>query len=1165
MSLQFYLGRSGMGKSTAMYQEINEMITRDPNGPPVIVITPDQMTFQVEQQLVRLSEKGMTRAQVYSFPRLAWKVFQETGGAAKTALQKTGKQMLIRKVISEQRKHFRLYETSSYADGFIDQVDEVITEWKTHNVSKTAMRDMATELESSGATGADRILTAKLQDLLLIWEEMDKIIGDRYIGSEEQLFWLTEKVASSAYLAEAVVYIDGFHRFTPQELSVVGQLLQYSQDVRVALTLDDLTNKEDTHPAPDMFRQTAKTYYQLSGLAEEHAVAVEKPYWFNGGAANKHEALQHLERFMENRSYKTSRGGDAVTVKNAVNRRTEVEECARDIAALVRDHNYRYEDIAVVARNPGDYNHIIETVFQDYRVPVFMDETRPVLNHPAVEFIRSALETIAERWRYESVFRTFKTDMLFDVHESWTEARKQVDFLENYVLARNVKEKDWKSEEQWVYRYHATNVEDDWEHKDNHEIERDIHQTRMRLSAPLFSLQARLKKARTVREKAGALFTFLEELRIPEKLEMMRDDCLHHNRLEMAREHEQIWDMIVDLLEQMVEVAGDDKAGMQTFQQMMEAGFTKATFSIVPPSLDQVTAADMERSRLLDIKVVYLLGVNEGVLPAALEESSMLQEGDRAWLEQQGIELEESGEAKLLNENFLIYRTMSLPSDRLIVSYPMADEEGKRLQPSIVIQQLLDMFPDQAPVLIQNEPGVYSKEEQLHFVNASMKTMSFLIGELERCRQGEDVAELWWSVYNVFVKNNRMEKLTKSLFYRNEAVALSRETTRELYGRKMKTSVSRMEQYEACAFRQFASYGLKLKERQLYKLEAPDIGQLFHAALKDVTKAVYRDGRTWEELSEQNARDYAEEAVHELAPAIQRQILLSNSRHQYLLKKLEETVQRASMILSQQAKSSRFSPIGLEVGFGPSEEIPPLLFELSDGTQMEVAGRIDRVDQAVSDSGVLLRVIDYKSSAKDLRPEEVFFGLALQMLVYLDVVLSFSEEWLGTKADPAGVLYFNVHNPIIQAGRSWSPEDIEQEMMKQFRMKGILPDDPGIAKMMDERLEAGADSFIVPARLNKGGGFNKQSPVVSKEQFERLRGHIREKIRHIGEQLRAGDTSIQPFQMKQKKACDYCEFHSVCQFDRGFPGNEFRSFRSGGMKWETLFQEEENDESEDHS
>ena len=808
MSLQFYLGRSGMGKSTAMYQEINEMITRDPNGPPVIVITPDQMTFQVEQQLVRLSEKGMTRAQVYSFPRLAWKVFQETGGAAKTALQKTGKQMLIRKVISEQRKHFRLYETSSYTDGFIDQVDEVITEWKTHNVSKTAMRDMATELESSGATGADRILTAKLQDLLLIWEEMDKIIGDRYIGSEEQLFWLTEKVASSAYLAEAVVYIDGFHRFTPQELSVVGQLLQYSQDVRVALTLDDLTNKEDTHPAPDMFRQTAKTYYQLNGLAEEHAVAVEKPYWFNGGATNKHEALQHLERFMENRSYKTSRGGDAVTVKNAVNRRTEVEECARDIAALVRDHNYRYEDIAVVARNPGDYNHIIETVFQDYRVPVFVDEPRPVLNHPVVEFIRSALETIAERWRYESVFRTFKTDMLFDVHESWTEARKQVDFLENYVLARNVKEKDWKSEEQWVYRYHATNVEDDWEHKDNHEIERDIHQTRMRLSAPLFSLQARLKKARTVREKAGALFTFLEELRIPEKLEMMRDDCLHHNRLEMAREHEQIWDMIVDLLEQMVEVAGDDKAGMQTFQQMMEAGFTKATFSIVPPSLDQVTAADMERSRLLDIKVVYLLGVNEGVLPAALEESSMLQEGDRDWLEQQGIELEESGEAKLLNENFLIYRTMSLPSDKLIVSYPMADEEGKRLQPSIVIQQLLDMFPDQAPVLIQNEPGVYSKEEQLHFVNASMKTMSFLIGELERCRQGEDVAELWWSVYNVFVKNNRMEKLTKSLFYRNEAVALSRETTRELYGRKMKTSVSRMEQYEACAFRQFASYGL---------------------------------------------------------------------------------------------------------------------------------------------------------------------------------------------------------------------------------------------------------------------------------------------------------------------------------------------------------------------
>ncbi|MED4206086.1 helicase-exonuclease AddAB subunit AddB [Neobacillus mesonae] len=1137
MSLRMVIGRSGSGKTAMFLKEIRDKLVENPEGPPLIYIVPEQMTFQTEYGLATDKEiGGMIRTQVYSFSRLAWRILQETGGISRTHLNSVGISMLIRKIIEEQREKLKLFQRAVDKNGFIKQLEQMVTEFKRYCIRPEELVNSSNQLSSNA-------LQDKLHDLEIIYQKFEDEIFGKYVDSEDYFRLLAEKIASSSYLYNAEIYIDGFYSFSPQEYQIIQELAGHCKRLSIAMTTDRLSF--NTPPDElDLFRAANETCCTLFEMASALQLEIEQPVVLQQQRKWDHPSLMHLEKNFDERPVQSYQGEPAIHLSQAANRRAEIEGIAREIYQLVRTKGYRYRDIALLIRNGRDYHEIVEPVFSDSQIPYFIDQKRTMLNHPLIELIRSSLEVIHSYWRYEPVFRVVKTELIFPLQENLGKMREKMDKLENYVLAYGINGSKWTKKERWVYRNIRglelgtklqTDAEKEWE--------QELNELKIMITAPLLRLSRRLNRADSGRKLCEAIYLYLEELDVPAKLENWKTAAEEKGNLVQAREHEQVWNAVIDLLDQYVEILADDKVPLKSFSAILEAGFESLHFSLIPPALDQVLIGDLEKSRLNQIKVVFVAGVNEGVLPAKISDEGILTDEDRELLKMQGVKLAPNSRIRLLDENFLAYKAFTAPSDLLYVSCPLANEEGKSLIPSSYIKRLKEMFPEAQELFYVTDPADLMEHEQLSFVTNETTTLSYLNAQLQLKSRNYPISDLWWDVYNYYLKSpekQQAQKVLSSLFYTNQTVKLVKETADELYGETIQASVSRMELYNACAFSHFAQHGLKLRERQVFRLEAPDIGELFHAALKQIADIVNEQKLSWAQLSRQQCEALAKEAVNTLAPKLQNEILLSSERHHYIRRKLEQIITRASLVLSEHAKVSGFSPIGLELGFGPKGKLPPLAFSLKNGKRMELAGRIDRVDQAkVDDTSVYLRVVDYKSSQKDVNLTEVYYGLALQMLTYLDIVMTHSKELVEMKASPAGVLYFHVHNPFVNSTKVLTVEEIEQEILKKFKMNGLMVSDPEVIRLMDQTLESG-DSQIIAAGIKKDGQLSKKSKVASLKEFDDLRDYVRGIYQKTGNEIMDGETNISPYKLKEKIPCTFCPFKSVCQFDESIEPNRFR-------------------------
>ncbi|MHC8971135.1 helicase-exonuclease AddAB subunit AddB [Priestia aryabhattai] len=1144
MGLQFLLGRSGSGKTEYLLNSMRQELLNAPLGHPLIYIVPEQMTFQSEYALVQTPGlEGMMRAQVYSFTRLAWRILQEVGGISRYHVDQTGIHMMLKKIIEHQKKELRLFANSSEQAGFIEELEKMVKEFKQYTVDAPSLEEMKQKLQAED----EKVLADKLHDLHLIYGELEKQLMTKYVDGEDYLKLLSEKVASSAYLAQATIYVDGFHHYTPQELTVLVELMKVCRKVKIAVTSD--YSYQDFIPNDlHLFRLTSETYQEIMSLAAENGIEIQEPNVFNEQKRHQNSPeLAYLERYYDERPTPEFQSEpEHIQLLPAVSRRAEVEGIAREVLSLVRDHGYRYRDIALIVRNAEDYHDLLQTIFRDYEIPYFIDQKRAMFHHPLVEFIRSVLEVVSGSWRYETIFRAVKTDLLFPLSSDVHQLREEMDELENYVLAYGIQGSKWTSKEPFTYRKYLS-LEDMNLGKTDEELafEQKINELKNMIVPPIYSLQQKLKQAKIGKEKAEALYRFLTNLDIPQKIEALRNRCEEEGKLQEAREHEQVWKAILHLFDQFVEMMGEEKVSISLFADLFETGLDSMQFALVPPALDQVVVASFERSRLSDIKASFVLGVNDGVIPAKPKSDGLLSEKEREQLLESGLLLAPTGRQKLFDEQFLIYLALSSSSEKLYVSYPLANEEGKTLLPSLVINRVKELFPLLQEKLLMTEPTDLEEEKQVDYITNPLTSIAHLASQLQGWKRHYPMSSAWWDVYNFYVENSDWnsysEKVLSSLFYKNEAKRLTKKTSQRLYGKHIQASVSRMEKFEACPYAHFASHGLKLKERKVFKLAAPDIGELFHAALKMISDELRGGQKEWKNLTRKDCQQLSTAAVHELAPRLQNEILLSSNRHHYLTHKLQQIIERASLVLSEHAKVSGFVPVGLELGFGPSAELPSMQFTLPNGHTMELVGRIDRVDKAESSRGLLLRIVDYKSSDKALNLVEVYYGLSLQILAYLDIVVTYAEQLLHDNrgALPAGVLYFHVHNPMINSTKALQPDQIEAEIFKKFKMKGLLLGDEEAVRLMDETLESG-HSQVISAGIKKTGGFYSNSSVASEEDFTHLRQYVRGKFVEAGTEITNGKIDISPYKLKDKTPCAFCEYRSICQFDESMENNEYR-------------------------
>ncbi|RXZ77177.1 helicase-exonuclease AddAB subunit AddB [Paenibacillaceae bacterium] len=1171
MGLRFVIGRSGSGKTRTCLDEIRDRLRENPDGPPLIMLVPEQATFQTEYELARTPDlSGTIRAQALSFRRLSFRIMQETGGTSLIPINDNGRNMLIYKILRRFESEFQLFQTAADQHGFVERVGDLLTEWKRYGINETILSEyiaIHADRKSGNATDVSggTLLERKLHDLRLIYREIEQELAGRYLDAEDYLQWMVKGCQEAPILRNAEIWVDGFYGFTPNEFQALEQLMRHADNMTITLCLDRPYEEGERPHELDLFHPAAETYIRLRALAEQNEIALAAPVLLSQEPLPRFQGnpmLAHLERHMSSRQpmtnkaervYDTTDARCGISLHAAANRRAEVEAVARDMISRAQD-GMRWRDFAVMVRNSVDYNDYVEAVFSDYEIPFFLDQKNKVLNHPLIEFIRSALETVVHGWNYEAVFRCIKSEMLLPLDGSI--GREALDKLENYVLAAGIDGRRWLDTKRWKPLIHDTldDIPGEPGRSSISDFER-IMESREAIVAPLRRLGLALKKAPDIRAKCEALYRLLDHTDAADRLERWSQREAAAGRVQRSREYGQLWDGVLNLLDQMVELAGDQQVSMELFAGMMEAGLESLKLAAVPPSLDQVLVGSMDRTRSGTIEVCYVLGANDGIMPMRMQEDGVLTEQERERLEGGGLHMAPGVRRRLLDERFLIYNALTAPRKHLWVSYPQADEEGKSMHPSEVIRHLKQMFPGLPEQLIAGDPHPeMTAIEQLSFVAHPRRTLSYLVAKLREWREGNEISDHWWGVFNWFAAHpqwsEKLRILVDSLYYSNEEPSLSGDTALMLYGNQLQASVSRIERFVSCPFQHFAIHGLKLKERRLHRLQAPDIGQLFHAALSKLAGGF---GERWGAASEAQIRAQAAATVAELAPRLQSQILLSSSRFQYIARKLTQIVAQAAIILGEHSRRALFQPVGLEIGFGSGGSLPALTLPIGAGRSMEIIGRIDRVDAAETEEGVLLRVMDYKSSATSLRLEEVAHGLSLQMLTYLDVLLTHAPIWLGRPALPAGVLYFHVHNPLLLSANRLNSEEANSQILKRFKLRGMLLADNEVVRMMDNELETG-HSELLPVALKKDGAFYGTSSVADNQQWDVLRRSVRGTLGRIGRRIVQGEVSIAPYRMGNKTPCAFCSYKPVCQFDPLFEGNDYIKLGKSGKDdvWQAL-------------
>ncbi len=1148
MSLRFIIGRAGAGKTRACLDQVREELLAGPAGGPLILLVPEQATFQTEYALACTPGlQGFTRAQVLSFRRLAYRVLQEVGGAARAHIGELGKRMVLRRLLEKRRAEFKIFRRSAGLPGFADTLARTLGEIKTYCISPEELALTAAALR--GIAGAD-LLADKLSDLHLLYSDLEVELSDRFTDPDDYLNLLADRLEFSLAVRGGEVWVDGFSGFTPQEYRVLAALMRTANRVNITLCTD-MGSLSGSCDETALFYSVRETYDTLCETAARAKAPVERPLALDEAGPGRYRNLDliHLERYFFKRptlSVKAYEKGVILAV--AASPRAETEGVAREITTLCRDEGYRYRDIVVLLRDLDSYSGIISSVFADHHIPVFIDQKRPVMHHPLVELVRSALEVVTSGWSSDPVFRFLKTDLV-------PLTRDEVDLLENYVLAHGIRGSRWTDDRPWDYRRNLS-LEEDSEVTDAEVEELEaINRIRRQAVAVLSDFDIAVRTAEDVRAVSTAVYDLCARLETPEILERWSLLAQEEGRLDSAREHAQVWEGLTAMLDQVVEALGEETLTTEEYAAILDAGFEAMRLGLIPPGLDQVVVCSLERSRSPEARAAFVMGVSDGVLPARVAEKGILSEGERERLLAAGLRLAPGSRRRVFDEQFLVYIAITRSSEKLLLSYPLANEEGGAIAPSQVVARIKELLPGVAELVWPVEPD-QAVTDDLGFITNPDRSLSYLVARLREAKAGRPVSQVWWDVYSWFARSSRKTEcayLLASLFANNREGRLPAGLSRALYGRVLKTSVSGIERFRACPFAHFLTRGLKLRERAVFKLGAPDLGQFFHAALKLFGERVRAGGLDWGQLDREQCLNMAGAAVDELAPRLQSEILLSSARRRYLTGKLKKTVQRTALVLCEHSRRGQFRPVGLELAFGPDGELPAVTFTLSDGSEMILTGRIDRVDAAQTDEGVYLRVIDYKSGRVTINLSDIYFGLKLQLLGYLDVALRCAETIAGGVGLPGAILYFRMDDPLVRtAGEIPSGDEIEKKILKEFRMTGLVLADQRVVKMMDRGLAG--ESELIPVQIKKDGEFAARSMVLTGLQFELLRAYLRFQLSSAGEDIMNGVVDISPYRRGSQRSCRFCLFKPVCQFDILMEGNTYRVLKveSDDSVWNKL-------------
>ncbi|ABR50257.1 ATP-dependent nuclease subunit AddB [Alkaliphilus metalliredigens QYMF] len=1129
MAIRYIFGRAGRGKSYLALEEIKQKLQEEEDN-KLFLLVPEQFTLQAERDLIRKQElTGMMRAEVLSFTRLAHRVFSEVGGLTRVPINELGKNMILRKIADESLKELSIYQSIAKQDGFITKLNELICEMKQHDITPTELTMELNEIEE------ETILKRKLEDITLLYQRFNNYLKGQYVDNEDHVNLLIENIERVEFLEGAEIWIDGFQSFTPQIIRVIEKLAQKVANITITFTMELNAKEKDK----DLFHITQKTYLKVKTIAQkfnldEEVINLDIE---ERKVLPKEKEIAHIEREFNTYPYKQYADEIAnLEIFAGSNLYSEMENVAAQIIHLVRNRGYRWNDIALVSGGLDQYSMILKRVFEEYHIPYFIDEKRSIMNNPMIELILSSIEILSRGYQYEDVFSFLKTGFS-DL------TKDEVEQLENYVLQYGIRGKAYS--EPFTKGFEKKQIQQ----KDKEEGEKQIdeekkekyNELRMRFIAPFAKFEKRIYRKKKIGEITKALFEFMKELNIEDKLNQWIEELREEKYFEYVNENTQIWNKIMEIFDQLTEILADESATLKEYGRILEAGFLACKVGVIPSTIDQVLVGSIERSKSHDIKALFVVGVNDGVLPFGQEDGGILLDHERESLVKKGISIGTTLESSLLEEQFMIYSAFSKPTEYLWVSYALADQEGKAMRQSILIDRFKKLFKN----LRIKSDVVNDVDRQLHLITTPISTFKYMTENIRQNVDDKAMADMWWDVYDWYSKEptweDRRKLMVKGLFHQNQITYIGENKAKSLYDNPIKSSVSRLERFANCPFSHFVTYGLRPKERKEYQLSNPDIGRLFHDSMEQFTKEMVNEEIQWKDLTKEKNDELVEKVIDEMVPDFEHGIMLSTHRYQYLVTRLKRISKRAMWTLTDHVKKGEFVPMGHEIIFGLEGDVPPIIIELANGEKIYLEGRIDRVDLLNDEEdGNYVKIIDYKSGSKEFSLSDVYYGLQIQLMVYLDAILSSEEKKHQVEIHPGGIFYFKIDDPMVKTTEK-VVEEVEKEINKKLKMKGLVLKDVNIIKKMDRSI--GRSSTIVPAGLTKDDEISKSSSALPEEDFKALLNHVRRLVKEIGEEMLKGNVKIEPFKKGGDTSCKYCDYIAICQFDNSFHDNQYKNIK----------------------
>lgn len=1094
MEFKLVYGRTGSGKTTYIFDEIKNKIEQKNK---IYIIVPEQFSFSVENHLLNVIEENSSiNAEVLTLSRMANRVISETIGNNRVHLSKVGKSMIIYDVLDKQKNKLNFLRSS---EKNMELALNMVTELKKHNIDSALLSDTIEKID-------DKYLKLKLSDANNILKVYQQRIEQNYIDESDALNLLADNIEQTDFFNDSIIYIDEFAGFTPNEYQIIEKLCTLAKELTVTVCTDSLElmdNKEDS-----LFYFNSITAEKLLDIAKKTGSYIEKVN-LDDVKKFKNDELKFLEKAIyADENFVFENNTTNVILDSYKNPYSECENIAQKIYKIVKEEKYRYRDIAVVMANMETYVDDIKEVFNKYNIPIFIDEKKDVNNCILIKFVVSLFNIFTSNFSYEAMFSYIKSGVL-DIEED------DIFLLEKYVNKWGIRGSKWYKQ--------------DFEYEEKNDQQDKINKIRLSIIDPILKLKNDLSGEKTAKEINYKLYEFIEENNIQKNILKKADEFEKMGMVSVADEYRAGIEIFFNVLDEIFLIFENDKMSFDRYNKILQTGIAKSEFGRIPSSLDQVLIGDIERSKTKEIKVLFLIGVNDGVIPKIIKDEGFLNDRDRKVLKENDVELAKDSVELLYENRFNIYKVLTIPTEKIYLSYSVADKEGKALRCSILITQIKKIFPE-----IEEHDNVIDDK---HDISTAEATLDCAIEEYRRYLDDDEIEQEWKDIILWYKKDEslRINRILRGAKFSNLPEKISTENIKKMYGKTLRTSVSRLEQYKRCPFSFHMKYGLKLNEEEKFEIRSLDTGNFMHEVIDDFFEMVEQKRLDIKLIDENQLKSIVYEIVNRKMGMNKNYIFRGSPKFIVLSRRLKKVVYQSIEYIVKQLKNSKFELYGHEVEFSEKAELKPMKIELDDKKQVVVTGKIDRVDIAKMNDDTFVRIIDYKSSVKDIDLNQVVSGIQIQLLTYLDEIAE-QENFQS-----AGILYFNLIDTIVKADKNLSDEEIKQQLNKKFKMKGLIVADIDIVKMMDTKLAPSTYSECIPVYLDKDGNISRsKSSVLDREKFESLQKYTKHIISDISNEIFEGNIDIKPFYNNKKTPCDYCEYRSICNFNPNFNGNVYR-------------------------